>query len=132
MTVLFPDIEPLLVEFLDGALAASNLPVAQNVRVGTLKLPAGDEAPREVVITAAYNATLTDVTRAATATIDIWAENYADASNLALLVGALIVNVPRDTIKRAIVSLGPVRLSEDGPSEHRVLSVDFTVKGEDL
>ena len=130
MAVIFPDIEPLIVDHLTTALAGAT---ATEVRVGTKKLPAGATAPAaEVVIVGNYTGTLDPVRQEATLTIDVYSASYQTASDIGLLVGALIVQIPGQHIKRAVVTVGPVRLSDEAPLEKRSLSVDLIVKGSTL
>lgn len=130
---IFPDIEPLLVSHIQTRLNGLGTPIATGVRVGTVKLPASATAPaKEVVVTASYNETRFAVLREATAVVEVYANEYATASELALLVAAILGELPGDPIKRAEVTLGPLRLSDDGPQEKRSMTVDFTVKGADF
>lgn len=130
MTVIFPDIEPVIVEFLTNSLAtATDL----NVRVGTKKLPPNSTIPdAEVVVVGNYTGTVDIVRQEATLTIDVYSPQYATASEIGLLVGALIVQIPGEYIKRAVVTLGPVRLTDESPLEKRSLTVDLIVKGSTL
>lgn len=130
MAVIFPDIEPLIVEFLNESLATAT---ALEVRVGTKKLPPEATIPdAEVVIVGNYSGTLDAVRQEATLTVDVYSRDYATASDIGLLVGALIVQIPGEHIKRAVVTLGPVRLTDESPLEKRSLSVDLVVKGSTL
>ncbi|HLP97656.1 MAG TPA: hypothetical protein VK149_04345 [Sideroxyarcus sp.] len=132
MAIIFPDIEPVIVAHLVDRLADIDDPIATDVRVGTIKLPPGSEASKEVIVTASYGTTLQHMVREASAVIEVYADDYETASELALLVGAIITQIPHDPIKRAIVTVGPVRTTEEPPREKRTLSVDFTVKGTDF
>lgn len=130
MAVIFPDIEPLIVEFLTESLATVT---DVDVRVGTKKLPPEVPMPSaEVVVVGNYTGTADVVRQEATLTIDVYSMDYATASDIGLLVGALIVQIPGEHIKRAVVVLGPVRLSDESPLEKRSLSVDLIVKGSTL
>lgn len=130
MAVIFPDIEPLIVEFLTESLATVT---DTDVRVGTKKLPPEAPVPEaEVVVVGNYTGTADVVRQEATLTIDVYSADYATASDIGLLVGALIVQIPGEHIKRAVVSLGPVRLTDESPLEKRSLSVDLIVKGSTL
>ena len=130
MAVIFPDIEPLIVEFLNESLATAT---ALEVRVGTKKLPPEATVPdAEVVIVGNYSGTLDAIRQEATLTIDVYSASYQTASEIGLLVGALIVQIPGEHIKRAIVNIGPVRLTDESPLEKRSLSVDLVVKGSTL
>jgi hypothetical protein len=133
MTVVFPDIEPLLVEYISDRLTIIDTELTSDVRVATIKAPA-DLGPfsKEIVVTASYNTTLDKVRREANAVLEIYADDYATASGLAALIAGVIVDIPHDPIKRAEISLGPVRITEESPQEKRSLTVDFVVKGSDL
>lgn len=133
MAVVFPDIEPLLVDHLRTALDASTDPDAADVRVATKKAPPEQTQPaKQVVITGGYTTTLDDVRRNASAVIEVFADNYAVASNLGLLVAALVTQVVGDPIKRAEVIIGPTRTVDAAPQEKRSISVEFIVKGSTL
>jgi hypothetical protein len=134
MTVIFPDIEPHIVSFIEARFDSIGTTLTSDVYVATIKAPA-DETPvptKQVIVTANYETTLDWVRRSATVVFDIFADNYADASDLANLVGAIITDIPDDPIKRAIVVVGPIRVREETTSEHRKLSVDLIVKGTTL
>lgn len=132
MAVVFPDVEKLLVAHLQAAL---NTHYGSGVvRVATKKAPA-ETTPypsREVVIAAQYQAVRENVLQEVTAVVDVYANTYANASDLALVTGALVVTISREYVKRAVVSVGPIRLLEDSTQEKRTLSVDITVKGSTL
>lgn len=130
MTVFFPDIEPLIVAHLKDALAS----VGYGSTFVATKKPAADSSQHDsaVIVTGSYQTTLDLVRRDASAVIDIYAVDYATASELAGLVAALIVDIVGDPIKRASIVLGPVRQTDEGPQEKRSLSVDFIVKGQPI
>lgn len=133
MPVIYPDIEPILVSFLQTELGSLSDPLGQDVRVATKKAAPDEVQPaKQIVIVASYNTTLDGPIRAASAAIDVYAEDYETASSLALLTAALIVECVGDPIKRAIVTVGPVRLTDETPDEKRSISVDLTVKGQTL
>lgn len=134
MAVLFPDLEPLLVDGLRDALAASGRAEAAGARVATRKAPA-DLSPRptrEVVLTAAYGATLDKVRREANVVIEVYADDYATASALAVLVAALVPELAGDPIKKAEINLGPIRLLEESEQEKRSMTAELIVKGSAL
>lgn len=133
MPVIFPDIEKTLVSFLNTELAAIDDQIANNVRIATKKAEPGINQPdKEVVLVGAYNQTIQKPLRAATVTVDVYATDYGTASELSLLIAALIVECIGDPIKRAIVSLGPVRMTDESPLEKRSMTVELTVKGSEL
>lgn len=134
MAVIFPDIEPHIVDFIEARFAAIASTLTTGVYVATKKAPA-DYTPvptKQVVVTANYETTLDWVRRSATVVFDIYADTYADASDLANLVAAIITEIPDEPVKRAVVVVGPIRIREETTSEHRQLSVDLTIKGSTL
>ena len=103
------------------------------MRVGTKKAQPDETQPtKEVVITVAYNAEQDYVRKLASATIEIYADTYANANSLALLVESLVRGCVGEEIKMAEVRIGPVRLAEEGTQEKRYLDVGLIVKGSDL
>ena len=128
MTVIFPDVEPILVDHLQTRL--DTIEGAGVYRVGTKKLPAGSTPFEvEVVVSVQYQRTMNEVLQEASAVVEVYAEDYGVANAAGLLVAALIVEAPRDSLKRAVVSLGPIRTSEESALEKRSLTVELTVKG---
>lgn len=133
MTVIHPDIEKIVVEFLSEQFTQLDTDLTSGVRVATKKSPPDAPQPsKQVIVTGSYNTSLEGPLRAASLVLDVWADDYATASDLALLVAAVIVQVIGDPVKRAVVTLGPVRLAEEGPQELRSMSVDLVVKGANL
>jgi hypothetical protein len=132
MPIIFPDLELIIVNHLVAEFDAVAGEYG-SVRVGTKKTAPGQTVPdREVVITANYTSTTQDMIRDASAVIDVYSNDYAEASLIGNLTAALITTVTGDSIKRAVVTLGPVRMAEEGPAEKRSLYIDFTVKGSEL
>lgn len=130
MAVIFPDIEKTLVAYLNDVLPDHGAP---GVRVGTKKAQPDQEQPgKEIVLTAAYNAEQDYVRKTASVTVEIYADTYANANALSLLVAALMPGCVGDEIKLAEVRLGPVRIGEDSTQEKRYLDVGLVVKGTDL
>jgi hypothetical protein len=130
MAVIFPDIEKTLVSYLSTQLPLHG---ATGVRVGTKKAQPDEATPaKELVVTAAYNAEQDYVRKTASVTIEIYADTYANANALSLLVAALMPGCVGEEIKLAEVRLGPVRIGEDSTQEKRYLDVGLVVKGTDL
>jgi hypothetical protein len=133
VAIIYPDIEKIVVSFLKNELDSLPDPLAADVRVATKKAAPDEVQPaKQVVIVGSYNSTLDGPLKAASLVIDIYAADYETASSLALLVAALIVDCIGDPIKRAVVVVGPIRLTDETPDEKRSLSVDLTVKGSTL
>lgn len=131
--LIFPDIEKTLVAYFKQALEAQETELAADVRVATKHSQPDETTPsKQLVIVASYDQETTDkVTRLASVTLDVYADDYATASSLALLVEALARECTGAEIKRAELRLGPVRTSEEGQQERRSLDVELTVKGTD-
>lgn len=128
--VIFPDIELTLVAYLNEVLPVYG---ANDVRVATKKAQPDEAQPsKEVVITAAYNAEQNYVLKSASATIEVYADTYANANALSLLVEAVIRGCVGNEIKMAEVRVGPVRIGEEGTQEKRYLDVGLMVKGTEL
>lgn len=127
MAVQFPDIEKTIVTFLNTQLNSS---AYAGTRVATKKaLPDETQPTKQIVVTVAYNQEQNYVTKVATCVLDVWADDYATASGLALWVEAKIRDVVGDQVKKAEVILGPVRGADDSKQEHRMLDVQLLVKG---
>lgn len=123
MAVLFPDVEKTLITYLKSALPSG-------VLVATKK-PAADatQPTKQVIINAAYNGEREFVTKFVSLTIDVYADTYANANALGLLVESKIRGCVGDPIKKATVLLGPVRTAEPSEMEKRSLDVELIVKG---
>jgi hypothetical protein len=127
--VIFPDVEIVLVSYLKSALASSG---ESSVRVGTKKSQPDQTRPAEqVVVIASYDFEVEYVTKLATATIEVYANTYARANRLGLLVESLIRGSVGEDIKRVRVRLGPVRTTEESDQERRSLDVELVIKGKD-
>ena len=131
--VIFPDVERILVAGFSAALSARDEPYAADVLV-TTKKPAADatQPNRCVVIRADGGPSLDDVRKMERVGITIWANTYADASDLAHLVAALSKSLTGEQIKKVDVSLSPTRLGEESQQEARYLILELIVKGSNL
>jgi hypothetical protein len=127
MAVQFPDIEKTVVSYLNTALSGSTY---AGTRVATKKaLPDEVQPAQQIVVTVAYNGEENFVLKRASLTLDVWADDYATASGLALWVEAKIRDLAGNPVKQVIVRLGPVRGSDESRQEHRMLDVELLVKG---
>lgn len=132
--LIFPDIEKVLVAYFQAALEDYGTDLASNVRVATKHSQPDENTPdKQIVIVGAYNnETTARVTRVGTVTIDVYADDYGTASELALLVEALVRGCTGNEIKLAEVRLGPIRTSEEGMQERRSLDVAVIIKGNEI
>lgn len=122
--LFYPDIEKTLVSHLQTSLGSG-------VYVATKK-PAPDavDVPTEqVVVNVAYANEKEVVTRYAGVVIDIYAEDYGTASDLAFMVEGYLRTVIGEQIKKVDIITGPVRTSEEGEQERRSISAELVVKG---
>ena len=131
MAVYFPDIEPILVDHIRDSLALYGY---DEVHVATKKAgPQVTPQPlQQVVVIASYGPTVDYVINNASAVIDIYATEYATASELAILTAAVVSELAGAVIKKATITLGPIRQSDEAPEEKRSMSVDLVVKGSTL
>lgn len=123
MAVLFPDVEIALITYLKSVLP-------NGVLVATKK-PAADatQPVKQVIISAAYNGERDFVAKVVSLTVDVYADTYANANSLGLLVESKIRGCVGDPIKKATVLLGPVRTAEPSEMEKRSLDIELIVKG---
>lgn len=127
MAVLFPDIEKTVVTFINAQLVGSTY---AGTRVATKKNLPDETAPsKQIVLTVAYNGELNYVLKTASLTLEVFADDYATASGLALWLESKIRTIVGDPIKQATVRLGPVRGSDDTRQEVRMIDVELLVKG---
>lgn len=127
--VIFPDIELWATIYLRAALADRDEPFASNVYVSNAK-PSTNK-PRIVAVRrdGGPQRGLFDFPRL---TVRVWADKERDASDLARLVQALLVNAPGDGPVVAVdVLSGPQGIPDDSQSQ-KVLSVEFQTRGTSL
>lgn len=131
MAVIFPDVEPIIVAYLQDSLDAAYSDHV--VHVATKKAQPDDDQPDvDVVINVAYNDVMNYVTRNASAVIEVFADDYALASNVARYVASVIPNCVGDEIKKAEVRLGPIRDLDETTQEKRNLDIALIIKGSDV
>lgn len=134
MTVIFPDIEKILVAGLKAALDDRSEPVAANVYVATKK-PAPDYTPypsKIVVIRADGGLQLDDVRKNERIGVNVWCTDYGTANELSYLVAALMKTLTGESVKFVNMVLSPVRVDEASKEEHRYLTFELIVKGSNL
>jgi hypothetical protein len=129
--VIFPDVEKVLVAGIKAALAERNESYALNVLVATKK-PAPDFTPypsKIVTIRSDGGPQLDHVRKQERLGIHVWADSYADASDLARLLEALLKQMTGEEIKLVEIALSPVRVDEEGPQECRFMTIQVITKG---
>lgn len=127
MAVIFPDVESVVVSYFNAQLVGS---AYAGTRVATKKNLPDEVAPAsQIVVTVNYSAEQNFVLKEASLMLEIYADDYGTATNLALWVESKIRDIVGTKIKQATVLLGPVRGSDDTRQEKRMLDVLLLVKG---
>jgi hypothetical protein len=132
--VIFPDIEKVLVAAFKADLESRDEAYAENVYVATKK-PAANISPypsKILIVRSDGGPKLDWVRKSERVGITIWADDYADASNLARLVEALSITMTGESIKLSQVVLSPIRIDEPGPQECRYMTLELITKGSTL
>lgn len=131
--LVFPDVEKLVVAYLKNKLQTYGGSLAAGVTVATKKVaPDAAQPAKQIVVQFAYNREQNLVTRVGSLTLDVYANDYGTANDLALLVEALIRGLAGGLIKKVEVALGPVRTAEASEQEKRSLDVQLIVAGIEL
>ena len=132
--VIFPDIEKVLVQAIRAEIDVRTEPYTIGVVVATKK-PASDTNPypRRIITVRSDGGQKIDwVRKIERIGLTVWADTYADASDLARLLEALSITLTGEYIKLSNVSLSPIRVEEAGPQECRYLTLELIVKGSTL
>jgi hypothetical protein len=132
--VIFPEIEKVLVAAIKTELDSRSEPYAEDVYVATKK-PAADVNPypaRIVTIRSDGGSQLDWIRKSELVGITIWANDYAQASDLARLIEALAITLTGNEIKLSRIMMSPVRIDEAGPQECRYLTLELITKGSTL
>jgi hypothetical protein len=135
MGTQFADVEPLLVEYLFDALAASEDPVAASVLVSVKKPDAAESPYPSKIVTVRSDGgmdTQRNLIRSERIGVNVWADTYADASNLASLVDAILRDCKTGAIKLVETQMSPVRVPNEGKQEQRYMTYQLVVKAADL
>lgn len=135
MTTIFPDVEKLIVARLKSALSISTAAYASNVYIATKK-PAPDVSPYPNRIVTVRSDGGMPVVRGITRTerigINVFASTYADASDLARLIEALMRTFNWGDIKLVETSMFPVRVDNQAKEEQRYMTFELVVKASDV
>ena len=132
--VIFPDVEKVLVAALKAALDSRPEPIAANVHVSTIKpSPKMSPYPAKIIVIRSDGGTHLDhVRRMERLGVSIFANTYAEASELAQLVEAIVRILTGSSIKLIDVILSPIRVDEASKQEHRYMTLEIITKGTDL
>lgn len=127
MPTVFNDIEPTLVAYL-----AAEFPDA----VVSVKKPDPSTTPYPPYIITVRSDGGSDNQRGITRTerigVNVWADDYADASTLAVAVDSALRACTAGAIKLCETMMSPVRVPNDGPQEQRYMTYQLVVKATDL
>jgi hypothetical protein len=132
--VIFPDVEKVLVADIKAKLTARSETYTNAVTVATKK-PAADVKPypkKMVVIRSDGGPELDHVRKLERIGVSVYADTYADASNLARMVQALFRTTTGEDIKQVTTILSPVRVDEEGPQEARYMTFEIITKAKTL
>ena len=129
MSILFPDVEPIIVAHLKTRLGLVGFP---NAYVATYKAEPNNPQTVEVVVNVSYGREIEPMLREASLLVNVFADSYRDANEVALFVAAAMDSVKGDPIKLVELALGPTRIANEGLQEQRSISLDLVVKGTDF
>lgn len=132
--VIFPDVEKVLVADIKTKLTARSESYTNGVTVATIK-PAPDVSPypsKIVVIRSDGGPELDHVRKLERVSVSVYANTYADASNLARMVQALFRTTTGEDIKQVTAVLSPVRVDEEGPQQARYMTFEIITKAKTL
>lgn len=137
MGTIFPDVEVALRAAIVAGLAGSSNPVASNVTVATIKpAPTVTPYPSRIVVIRSDGAAQKerDITREELVGVNVYANTYGDASNLAALVEAICRSVKAGPIKLIETMMSPTRVDTESTAspEQRYMTLRVTVKASDF
>ncbi len=135
MSTIFPDVEKLIVARLSSALSAMSGALTTGVVVATVKPAAGVKPyPAKIVTVRADGGTqlVRGLTKSERVGVNVYANTYANASGLALIVESLMRSGVWGDIKFVQTTMSPVRVDNDGPQEQRYITFEVVVKASSL
>jgi hypothetical protein len=132
--VIFPDVEKILVAEIKQKLNQRDETYTNAVTVSTKK-PGPDVKPypkKSVVIRSDGGPEIDHVRKLERIGVSVYASTYADASDLARMVQALMRTTTGRDIKQVTAVLSPVRVDEEGPQEARYMTFEIITKAKTL
>lgn len=127
MSTIFDDVEVTLVDVLETAFPEATVSV---------KKPSPDVSPYpSKIITVRSDGAATgtrDITRVEMIGVNVWADSYKDASDLAREVDSVIRATRNGSIKLVESNMSPVRVDNAGPQEQRYMTFRVTMKSKDV
>lgn len=134
MSVIFPDPEKTIVAGLVALLEARSEAVASGVYVATkMPPPSVSPYPSKIVTVRSDGGPKVDPVRQLIRVgVNVYADTYAEASELAYLVEALAEELRGTEIKMVRTVLSPTRVPEDSELEHRYMTWEIVTKGSTL
>jgi hypothetical protein len=129
----FPDVEIALRTALVAALAATPGALAANVTVATIKPePTVKPYPAKLVVIRSDGGSSVErgLTKREMVGVNVYATNYADASNLARLVESLMRGIASGSIKLVETLMFPVRVDTESTSgpQQRYMTFEVVVQ----
>ena len=126
MSTIFEDLEPVLVSILADAFPDA---------VVATKKPAATVSPYpSKIITVRSDGAATaerDITRVEMFGVNVWADNYGVASEMARQVDSVLRAARNGSIKLVESNMSPVRVENEGPQEQRYMTFRITAKAQD-
>jgi hypothetical protein len=135
MATIFPDVEKLVVARLTSSLSAMSGAMTSGVVVATVKPAAGVKPyPTKIVTVRSDGGSMMvrGLTKAERLGVNVWANTYANASGLALVVEALMRAMPWGDIKLVETITSPIRVDNEGPQEQRYMIFEVFVKASSM
>jgi hypothetical protein len=134
MATIFPDVESLLVARIKSALTTLSAPVTAGVTVA-VKKPAPDVSPYPAKIVTVRadggQQILRGLVKEEMIGINVFANNYKNASDLARYVESIMRVSNWGDIKLIETTMSPVRVENDAKEEQRYMTFRVVVKASD-
>lgn len=126
MGTKFPEVEPLLVAYLAAAFPGVTVSVKKPdasvtpypAKIITVRSDGGNDIQRDIV-------------RVERIGVNVWANTYKEASNLAQSVDSVLRECKTGGIKLVESVLSPTTIANDGPQEQKYMTFQLVVKATD-
>lgn len=130
--VIFPNLESELIRCLKELLTKIDAPVASGVFVSVRK--DDSKSSKQITVRSDGGFVRNRVLKEEAFGINVWANTFKEASELATYIEALLPLVPTvsNSIKNVSISLSATRINEAGTTEQRYLTGTCLVKGQNL
>lgn len=137
MATIFPDVEKLVVAAIKTGLENDGGDLASGVVVATIKPAANVKPYPSKIVTVRGDGgpqRERNITKSERVGINVFANSYADASSLALLVDSIMRASVSGDIKAVETTMSPVRVNTDSTTapEQRYMTFEIVVKASDV